>query len=94
MDKSWMMKPRISNKYIDGCRSFVDFAIQNCKTLDGLIYCLCKTCCLTPALVYDQANYHENEHLQLNHNHHYDPHEKDIYYVRTDLQPIEVYVIS
>jgi hypothetical protein len=52
-----MTKPRISNEYIDGCRLFVDFAIQNCKTPDGPIYCLCKTCRLNrrhpSALVYD-----------------------------------------
>jgi hypothetical protein len=42
----------------------------------------------------DQANYHESEPLQLDHNHHYDPHEEDIDYVRTDLPPIEAYVIS
>jgi hypothetical protein len=44
MDKSWMTKPRISDEYLDGCRSFVDFAIQNCETPDGLIHCPCKTC--------------------------------------------------
>jgi hypothetical protein len=44
MDKSWMTKPRISKEYIDSCRSFVDFAIQNCRTPDGLIFCPCKTC--------------------------------------------------
>jgi Zn ribbon nucleic-acid-binding protein len=32
MDKSWMTKPRISKEYIDGCRSFVDFAVLNCRT--------------------------------------------------------------
>jgi hypothetical protein len=52
-----MMKPRISDEYIDGCRSFVDFAIQNCKTPDGLIHCPCKTCRLNrrhpTGLVYD-----------------------------------------
>jgi hypothetical protein len=42
----------------------------------------------------DQANNHESEPLQLDHNHHYDPHPEDIDYVRTDLPPIEVYVIS
>jgi hypothetical protein len=42
----------------------------------------------------DQANYHENEPLQLDYNHHYDPHEEDIDYVRTNLPPIEAYVIS
>ena len=42
----------------------------------------------------DQSNYHENEPLQLDHSHHYDPHQEDINYVRTDLPPIEAYVIS
>jgi hypothetical protein len=53
----WILKSRISKEYRDGCRSFVDFAIQNCKTADGLIFCLCKTCRLkrqhTPGVVYD-----------------------------------------
>jgi hypothetical protein len=57
MDKSWIMKPRISKEYIDGCRSFIDFAILNCRTLDGLIFCPYKTCRLnrrhTLALVYN-----------------------------------------
>jgi hypothetical protein len=52
-----MTKPRISNEYIDGCRSFVDFAIQNCKTPDGLIHCPCKTCRINrrhpPGIVYE-----------------------------------------
>jgi hypothetical protein len=52
-----MTKPRISDEYIDGCRSFVDFAIQNCKTPDGLIHCPCKTCCINrrhpPGIVYE-----------------------------------------
>jgi hypothetical protein len=43
MDKSWMMKPKISKEYIDDCRSFVDFAILNCRTPDGLIFYLRKT---------------------------------------------------
>ena len=42
----------------------------------------------------DQANYHVSEPLQLDDNHHYDPHEEDIDYVRTDLLPIEAYAIS
>jgi hypothetical protein len=42
----------------------------------------------------DQANYHKSEPLQLDHNHHYDPQEEDVDYVRTDLPPIEAYVIS
>jgi hypothetical protein len=42
-----MTKPRISKKYIDGCKSFVDFAILNCRTPDRLIFCPCKTCRLS-----------------------------------------------
>jgi hypothetical protein len=57
MDKSWMMKLRISKEYIDSCKSFVDFAILNCGTPDGLIFCPSKACRLnrrhTLALVYD-----------------------------------------
>ena len=57
MEKSWMTKPRILDEYIDGCRSFVDFAIQNCKTPDGLIHCPCKTCRINrrhpPGIVYE-----------------------------------------
>jgi hypothetical protein len=37
----------------------------------------------------EQANYHESEPFQLDHNHHYDPHPDDIDYGRTDLPPIE-----
>jgi hypothetical protein len=37
-----MTKPRISKEYIDDCRLFIDFAILNCRTPDGLIFCLCK----------------------------------------------------
>jgi hypothetical protein len=42
----------------------------------------------------DQANYHKNESLQLDYNHHYDPHPDDVDYVRIDVLPIEAYVIS
>ena len=42
----------------------------------------------------DQPCYHESEPLQLDHNHHYDPHLDDIDYVKTDVPPIEAYVIS
>jgi hypothetical protein len=42
----------------------------------------------------DQANYHESEPLQLDHNRHYDPQEEDVDYVKTNLPPIEAYVIS
>jgi hypothetical protein len=42
----------------------------------------------------DQANYHESEPLQLDHNHHYDPQEEDVDYFRTYLPPIQAYVIS
>jgi hypothetical protein len=40
----------------------------------------------------NKANYHESESLLLDCNHHYDPHD-DLEYVRTDLAPIEAYVI-
>jgi hypothetical protein len=52
-----MTNPRISDEYIDSCRLFVDFAIQNCKTPDGLIHCPRKTCHINrqhpPGLVYE-----------------------------------------
>jgi hypothetical protein len=41
----------------------------------------------------EQPNYYKSVPLQLDHNHHYDPQEDDVDYVRTDLPPIEVYVI-
>jgi hypothetical protein len=41
-----MTKPRSTKEYRDGCRSFVDFAIRNYRTLDRLIVCSCKMCCL------------------------------------------------
>ena len=57
MDKSWMMKPRSTKEYRDGCRSFVDFAVRNCRTLDRLIVCPCKMCWLNrrhpPGIVLD-----------------------------------------
>ena len=42
----------------------------------------------------EQPNFHESVPLQLDHNHHYDPQEEDVDYVRTDLLPIEAYMIS
>jgi hypothetical protein len=42
----------------------------------------------------EQLNYHESVPLELDPNHHYDPHEDDVNYVRIDLPPIEAYVIS
>jgi hypothetical protein len=39
-----MAKSRSTKEYIDGCRSFMDFAIRNCKTPNVLIVCPCKTC--------------------------------------------------
>jgi hypothetical protein len=44
MDKSWMRKPRCTREYRDGCRSFVDFAVRNCRCPDGKIHCPCKAC--------------------------------------------------
>ena len=39
-----------------------------------------------------QIDYQESEPLLLDRNHHYDPHD-DLEYARTDLVPIEQYVI-
>jgi hypothetical protein len=44
MDKTWITKSRGMREYKNGCRSFVDFAISNCRTLCGFIYCPCKSC--------------------------------------------------
>jgi hypothetical protein len=44
MDKSWMTKYRGKREYRDGCRSFVDFAVSNCRIPDGNIHCPCKSC--------------------------------------------------
>jgi hypothetical protein len=40
----------------------------------------------------DEPNYHKSEPLLLDRNHHYDPWD-DLEYARTDLAPIEAYVI-
>jgi hypothetical protein len=37
-----MTKPRHTMEYRDDCKSFVDFAIENCIVHDGKIYCPCK----------------------------------------------------
>ncbi|XP_059453485.1 uncharacterized protein LOC132184021 [Corylus avellana] len=42
MDKSWMTKSRGTREYRDGCRLFVEFAVSNCRTPNGFIYCPCK----------------------------------------------------
>ncbi|XP_059441611.1 uncharacterized protein LOC132173941 isoform X2 [Corylus avellana] len=44
MDKSWMTKSRGTREYRDGCKLFVEFAVSNCRTPDGFIYCPCKIC--------------------------------------------------
>ena len=44
MNKSWMRKSRCTREYRDRCRSFVDFAIRNCRCPDGKIHCSCKVC--------------------------------------------------
>jgi hypothetical protein len=52
-----MTKPRSTKEYRDGCRSFVDFAVRNCRTPDQLIVCPCKMCRLNrqhpPGIVLD-----------------------------------------
>jgi hypothetical protein len=40
----------------------------------------------------DEPNYHESEPLLLDCNHHCNPHD-DLEYAKTDLAPIEAYVI-
>ncbi|XLR00246.1 hypothetical protein S83_066444 [Arachis hypogaea] len=43
MDKSWMLKPRTSKKYLDGLDEFFDFAFHNAA--EGTqILCPCKNC--------------------------------------------------
>jgi hypothetical protein len=44
MDKTWMTKSRGMREYRDGCRSFVDFAVSNCRIPNGNIHCPCKSC--------------------------------------------------
>jgi hypothetical protein len=44
MDKTWMTKSRGTREYRDGCRSFVDFAVSNCRIPNGNIHCPCKSC--------------------------------------------------
>jgi hypothetical protein len=52
-----MTKSRGTKEYRDRCRSFVNFTVTNCRTPDGFIVCLCRTCRLNkrhlPDLVYD-----------------------------------------
>ncbi|XP_062147655.1 uncharacterized protein LOC133856614 [Alnus glutinosa] len=44
MDKTWMTKSRGTREYRDGCRSFVDFAVSNCRIPNGNIHRPCKSC--------------------------------------------------
>jgi len=44
MDKTWMTKSRGTREYRDGCRSFVEFAVSNCRIPNGNIHCPCKSC--------------------------------------------------
>jgi hypothetical protein len=44
MDKSWMSARRGTTQYNDGCRAFVEIAVNNCTATDGKIYCPCKYC--------------------------------------------------
>jgi hypothetical protein len=39
-----MSAPRGTTQYNDGCRAFVAFAVRNCRSGDGKIYCPCKYC--------------------------------------------------
>jgi hypothetical protein len=49
MDKSWMTEHRTSKKYMDGVKSFVEFAAVNTKT-PGFKLCPCKRCCFRKTL--------------------------------------------
>jgi hypothetical protein len=44
MDKSCISARRGTTQYNDGCRAFVAFAVSNCTTSDGYIYCPSKSC--------------------------------------------------
>ena len=52
-----MTKPRSTKEYRDGCRSFMDFAVRNCRTPNHLIVCPYKMCRLykrhPPGIVLD-----------------------------------------
>jgi hypothetical protein len=39
-----MSARRGTTQYNDGCRAFMEFAVRNCTTADGKIYCPCKNC--------------------------------------------------
>jgi hypothetical protein len=39
-----MSARRDTTQYNDGCKAFVAFAISNCTTANGKIYCPCKSC--------------------------------------------------
>jgi hypothetical protein len=55
MDKSWITKFRCSKEYVDGAKSFLEFAVSN-STNKEYIICPCKKCklnkSLNPELVY------------------------------------------
>jgi hypothetical protein len=44
MYKSWMTKSRCTREYRDKCRSFVDFAVRNCRCPNGKIHRPYKKC--------------------------------------------------
>ncbi|XP_039123295.1 uncharacterized protein LOC120259901 [Dioscorea cayenensis subsp. rotundata] len=43
MDKSWMHKPRLSNEYVEGVESFLDFPFDK-SSEDNMIVCPCVKC--------------------------------------------------
>jgi hypothetical protein len=55
VDKTWMTKSKGTREYRDGCRLFVDFAVNNCQIPNGNIHCPCKSCrnnqCHPPGVV-------------------------------------------
>ena len=51
-------KTRHTVEYIDGCKSFVGFAVGNCIVSDSKIYCLCKMYCLNRRHLPDVVYFH------------------------------------
>jgi hypothetical protein len=44
INRTWITKPRGTREYNNGCREFVEFAVSNCRTINGKIRCPCKMC--------------------------------------------------
>ncbi|XP_050225572.1 uncharacterized protein LOC126675046 [Mercurialis annua] len=57
VDKSWMIKPRHSDEYRRGVRTFLDFAFHNASE-DGRIMCPCRNCVNRYLRSYNEAEIH------------------------------------